>query len=544
MKSVIRYLSLSYKKIGMKADYIFIVIVGFVSSLPVLKTFFYADDFHHLYINNPQMNGFVGWNPFAMQAQSLSNYNLYRPTTNLYFLISEKLFGLDAFGFHVIQLCIFLFTICLIYYFALQLTQKKIVALVASLFFIFFPARVEPSQWPAAIADTFLVFFSLVALIFFLKAVYRKSCDKMFFIQAFLSGGFFSLALISKEPAVVLLPAVALFLIIFKKINKKNLLLLAITSIPLLPYIKMRLLYQQKLVSTPGYKMPFTDTSSYNTYVLNLKYFALRTFGMPFTPEQTKISVIFVSLSVVFLLSFAFFLYQKKKDSKNISILLFIWLSSFYLFAIIPTINVPNYFDRYLYLGSIPLSILVGVFAAEIVKIRLGRTLAYTFVIFTLFFFGLQTVEKEVQEYEGSIIAKKYIGSLSPLVQEDVVRLVNVPFYYDKMNLRFWRERTLVVNQTRYIFNLFYGKDVKTEDSVIAVFYNKNPRFDYQILNGLVNLETTDEGLSINPIYPDSGSLIVDEYKKFGIKGKITFRIPENYYIYKDGKQIKEKIGQ
>ncbi len=142
----------------------------------------------------------------------MSNY--YRPVMHLLNMVVYHLFGPGPMGFHMANLLLHSANSALVFLLALFIFGEAglnprfsgdpvTAALAAGIIFAVHPAHTEAVDWIGGSPDLLMAFFSLCALVFLVK---RKS--------PWLQGLFFLLAMLSKEPAVMLLIAVPLFDII------------------------------------------------------------------------------------------------------------------------------------------------------------------------------------------------------------------------------------------------------------------------------------------------------------------------------------------
>jgi len=141
----------------------------------------------------------------------------YHPLTILVLAVEYKLFGLDAVGYHAVNISLHLINTMLVCYTVLLLSDKIIIALVAALLFGVHPLHVESVAWAAELKDLLYTLFFLASYIFYLKYIKIRQ-TKFLFIALLL----FLLSLLSKAMAASL-PAVLLLTDYFKgrKINVK-----------------------------------------------------------------------------------------------------------------------------------------------------------------------------------------------------------------------------------------------------------------------------------------------------------------------------------
>ena len=122
------------------------------------------------------------------------------------YLICYKLFGVRAYGFHLVSLLLHVLVVCLVFVLTERLTGDRVWAFVAGALFALHPIHTESVAWVAAVTDLELTVFYLLTFGFFL-AVARPGGGRS--ERTLVAMGFaFILALLSKEQAMTL-PALA-----------------------------------------------------------------------------------------------------------------------------------------------------------------------------------------------------------------------------------------------------------------------------------------------------------------------------------------------
>jgi Tfp pilus assembly protein PilF len=140
-------------------------------------------------------------------AQGVTNY--YRPLMTLAYLVGYKVFGRLPFGFHLMNLVLQVAIVLLLFAVTESIFHDRLLSLVASGLFALHPIHTESVAWIAGITDLELSFFFLLTFLLYLRLAdieqptpsYRRSYLLMLLA--------YSLALLSKEQAVVL-PALAI----------------------------------------------------------------------------------------------------------------------------------------------------------------------------------------------------------------------------------------------------------------------------------------------------------------------------------------------
>jgi len=132
--------------------------------------------------------------------------NLYRPVMTLGYLICYRLFGMQAYGFHLVSLLLHVLVVCLVFVLTERLTGDRVWAFVAGALFALHPVHTESVAWIAAVTDLEVTFFYLLTFGFFLLAGRPGGRRSRPLMAAMVVA--FILALLSKEQAMTL-PALA-----------------------------------------------------------------------------------------------------------------------------------------------------------------------------------------------------------------------------------------------------------------------------------------------------------------------------------------------
>lgn len=241
----------------------FLLLLPIILFLPSLSNFFSSDDWFHLRVSNiSSFSEFINFFSFARTDQSIS---FYRPlSTQVFFFIFQKLFGLNPLPYHLFVLLIFGFSLFLLYRLSNQFLKDKNKALLTTIVYGFSVSNFTRIYFLSAFQEIALVFFSLLCILNYLKPTTRH---KLYSIC------FFALALLSKETAIVI-PIILLVLDWSqKKINLNRLIPFALI---LLPYLYLRL----SIFGFPGggnYRWDFSPTRAANT----LMWYSLWSVGSP-----------------------------------------------------------------------------------------------------------------------------------------------------------------------------------------------------------------------------------------------------------------------
>jgi hypothetical protein len=136
-------------------------------------------------------------------------WNYYRPLMYLVYMANYHVFGLRAWGFHLVNLLfhagvsilVFLIIYALLTTWRLGKSSSPLgPSLAAALFFAAHPIHTEVVAWVAGIPELTFTLFLLISFFFYM----RSGDGKLIKGNYLLSLAFFPLALLSKETAVIL----------------------------------------------------------------------------------------------------------------------------------------------------------------------------------------------------------------------------------------------------------------------------------------------------------------------------------------------------
>jgi hypothetical protein len=178
---------------------------------------------------------------WSFEGDHPSNY--FRPLMHVIYMLNYHIFGLDPWGFHLVNVIfhagnsvlVFLLLSRLVSWKADKLASEQAgepsavrvsslasafllsLPFISALLFAVHPIHTEPVAWVGAIPDLSFAFFYLLSLYF-----YVRSGDTLRKSNYFLSLAFFSLSLLSKEPAATLPVVLVAFDLAFGKTGKQR----------------------------------------------------------------------------------------------------------------------------------------------------------------------------------------------------------------------------------------------------------------------------------------------------------------------------------
>jgi hypothetical protein len=157
----------------------------------------YVKNWHYL----PQVFGTTVWS--FVGAAGTTNY--YRPLMTFTFLLLWQMFGDVPFGFHLFNVALNAAVVVMVFATGSRLFQDRRVGFVAAVLFAVHPVHTEVVAWIAAVPELEVTFFVLLAFWIFMNARVDSAKFHLGIVAAF------TLALLSKEPALMLAPLAVVF---------------------------------------------------------------------------------------------------------------------------------------------------------------------------------------------------------------------------------------------------------------------------------------------------------------------------------------------
>lgn len=287
---------------------------------------------------------------------------LYIPVTLLSFQVNHLLFGLNPFWFHLTNLIIHILNALLVFWLSLLILKKRYLALFVALIFALHPINTETVAWISARKELLSTLFLLSSLITYIKANNRKRLIVLSIVL-------FALAMMSKVTALVL----PLILILYDQTQPKTNNQKLKTYIP---FFALTIIFA--IVAIGGKSQAIEQLTIFQVILLSFRSltFYLQKFFLPINlsaiyPSPVPLEFfnpeILISFAFVFGLAISIWIFRKKKIA--------MFASGFAVFTIAPSFlaytrsdGISVAADRYAYMPSIGLSILITIIFAGILK--------------------------------------------------------------------------------------------------------------------------------------------------------------------------------
>ncbi len=255
-----------------------------------LRFEFVYDDFPVI-VNNPRLTSvrITDFLPHLLTAFTAGAGQYWRPVFLAWLYLQRVLFGFHPAGWHAGLVVLHAIVTVLVFRLATRLTGDRRTGVIASLLFGFHPALIESVAWAAGAPDPLLAAFFIPAFLFSLDWRERRS-----FGALAASLGFYALALMAKEPAIVLPAVIAAYCWLIDDAAPGRLRRSLAATIPYLPFAAVSLFTHWLLMRGASYATsPATPLRTVLTWP-SLLVFYLRLLVWP-APVSPSYDVYFVT---------------------------------------------------------------------------------------------------------------------------------------------------------------------------------------------------------------------------------------------------------
>lgn len=382
-----------------------------ISSIILVSFVIYKDILHYTFIGSDAIT-FVDtsriksfkdiiriFSEAVFEGTSFSNFGkFYRPLLVLYYGLDYYIWQLNPFGYHLTDLILHIAVSILVFYFVLSLTNgKQVLAWMSAIIFTIHPIHIKilPLTASSRQESTFTLFMLLSFVMFFKYhgVLPRKS---RYLVLSFFC---YLLALGFKESAIMFLPLLLIYLMVFtdsREKSAKQKIIMATKQC--LPFIMVTLIYiawrTYILNGLGGYfihnSVPVASIEPSNYKIVAycqvmknivFSYFKHLLFPVDLLGSQTiplsKYVRLFILLIIVLFIPLLLF-YKKPLLTKlrqnegggikdlNIKLILFsiVWL----LLPLSLSLFVKFFSTRYLFISMIPLSIILSILSIKIIQ--------------------------------------------------------------------------------------------------------------------------------------------------------------------------------
>ena len=195
-----------------------LIIITLLAYIKVFNAEFVYDDFGFI-VNNKAIQSFTPFSKFFIDpdiftgSQDGTGGKNWRPVSSLVFSIEYNLFGANSSGFHSVSILLHLVNIILVYFLVRKVTDRYLIAIIASSLWSLHPVLTEAVSWVSNQSSLIFLSFFIVSVLSILK--FSDNYQRKYLFTSYL---FFGLSLLSKETALGgIFIIIFIFLIFFKK---------------------------------------------------------------------------------------------------------------------------------------------------------------------------------------------------------------------------------------------------------------------------------------------------------------------------------------
>jgi len=343
-------------------------------------------------------NVYVLSNPYLCKVSfgSLKNIFLhpyngnYNPLTLLSYTFDNLIGGQKPFIYHAHNLWLHLINTLLVFVLIRKITGNFLVSLIVALLFEITPLHIESVIWVSERKDLLYTLYFLLAFLSYLK--YSSDNKKIYFILTVL---FFLMSLLSKGQAVVFPLCLIAYDIIFiktktfKRVVTEKLPLLA-TSV-FFGAITIITQYNEGYINLNlGYSLIdrfFISCSNLVLYFSKLAFPNNLSVFYPFPDKTTeRLPLIYYIHALIFIVFLIIIIIKRKKVKSNVLFGITFFLICMLLFVQFIPFGEAKMADRYTYLSSVGIFIIIVSGFDKIIKIhRIFYFLLFLYCGFTLF---------------------------------------------------------------------------------------------------------------------------------------------------------------
>jgi tetratricopeptide (TPR) repeat protein len=329
-----------------------ILLVTFICFFPSLQNKFTNLDDTQYFIDNPVVKEINAQNLKAIfTEQFVGNY---QPLTMLSYMFDYKFFGLNPFGWHLVNLIFYLLCTALVFLIAGKISSNRSIAFVTGLLFGTHTLHVESVAWVSERKDVLYGFFFLWALyLYLLHLEQEKRYNRYLFFSLFL----FVLSILSKAQAVVL-PVVffAVDFLMKRKFTKQMMLEKAPFFVLAIVFGLLAIRVQSKAGAMQTFQyFPFYERLLFSCYALMTYLHKLilpikLSCFYPYPETNDRINTVWVYLSPVVIAILSSFVWKLFRKDRMVLFGIFFFLITIVLVLQLLPIGDALYADRYTFI--------------------------------------------------------------------------------------------------------------------------------------------------------------------------------------------------
>jgi tetratricopeptide (TPR) repeat protein len=219
---------LEMKSVGAKAAMIAVLVVlSVLPLLPAINAPFFYDDYNTIVMNPSIKSGDISGIFRNPETFSANKARMLRPLVTASLAWNWSEFGKSTAGWHITNLAAHILCVILVFLLIETLSGNTALAFLTTLFFGLHPSRVEPVIYLSARSEVLASLFYLAAFYLFCRAMKTEKKIAGILLGALSIIGFW-LGLLSKDIVITLPAVLTLERLVFKKLDRKSIIWLAL----------------------------------------------------------------------------------------------------------------------------------------------------------------------------------------------------------------------------------------------------------------------------------------------------------------------------
>ncbi len=459
-----------------------IILLGLFAYSSSINGKFVWDD-NNLVVHNDDIKTFKTI-PGVLQsniAGSLGNiYKSYRPLQIISYMLDYKIWGYNAFGYHLSSSLLHILVALSIYWLLRVIFDDWVISFLCAAIYVVLPIHTEAVSYISGRADSLAALFMLLSFIFYIK--YERKTNIVLFVISMTS---YMLALLSRENVIIFPILLLIYSYIFVKPIKKK--LFFGISLLSMAYIALRFtIFKFEILSTDFYSFTTIWQRLPGVFVAITSYIKLLFIPVDLHMEYGKKLFSYINplfwLGLIVSILLLYYAWTNRRKNKIVSFSI-LW---FYA-CLIPQLNlypINAYMaEHWLYLPSVGFAIVVGYYLRYWWRRDAFRAIAFAVILLIIGTYSLLTLKQNEYWANATVFCKRTL-KYSPDNYKIYSLLANAYIReqkYDEAITACQKSIKLNPGYPYSYFNLGLAyMDLKEYDNAIKYFQisiTKNPKF-------------------------------------------------------------------
>lgn len=401
-------------------------VIGLALYHPVLNSFFVSDDFD--WLTRAKFTPLTIGNYFLKNSNGGTEGGVYRPLTELSYLLDYKLGGLNPTFYHLSNLLFFSLTSLILFWLVFLLTKKRWLGFLSGLFFLILPNHPEAVSWISGRGDVLATFFYLLSLTLYIKfrqvstatflnPATKKPGNKKIFFLFILSLISFFFSVLCKEMGLTLPALIVIYEILFVSGWKKESWRGVLKRVfYLLPYALVLFLYLFLRFKTTAILAGFYANPQVKPSAVHLVRTLITIIDSNFFENYHRLGIaarvmqLYIFIPAVCLFAYFIYLILKKYRQERIALwgLALLIIGAFPALPLSFSLNTSEG-ERFAYLPSLGMAVILGWVSYKIVCFKRTKYLQFLPPAILIIFLAFVLVQKNYYWQEAGAISQNLL---------------------------------------------------------------------------------------------------------------------------------------